>query len=253
MRRRGSLVLGYHTLSRTWDNSVAVRPSDFRAQLALLREAGYRSGTFSEAVQHPDQPIVAITFDDAFLAVHEAALPLLDEVDMIATLFAPTRFPGSGEPLLWDGYDGPEAGSEQDRASLSWEHLRELAARGWEIGSHTRTHPHLPDLDDAELQEELSASREECAAGTGRPCTTLAYPYGEVDRRVRNAAQEAGYLAAAALGPQWRRGDPLWWPRVGIYRDDDLERFRLKLRGLLRSRAFAAGVTGTRRLAGLRA
>lgn len=138
-------------------------------------------------------------------------------------------------------------------APLSWEDLRSLCRQGWEVGSHTRHHPHLPRLDGPALLEELRVSREECAAGTGLPCRSLAYPYGDVDRRVRDAAEAAGYTAAAALGPQWRRGDPLWWHRTGVYRGDDLDRFRLKLRGVVRSRAFAVGATTARRLAGARA
>jgi len=246
------VVLGYHSVSPTWDNSVAVRPDALRAQLDLLLTAGYRSVTFSEAVADPWRRTVAITFDDAFLAVHELALPLLDERGMVATLFAPTAFPATRRPLSWDGYDRADSGSDRDRASMGWEHLRDLVAHGWEVGSHTRVHPHLPGLDQRMLLEELVSSREECAVGTGVPCRTLAYPYGDVDQRVRDAAAQAGYLAAAGLGPQWRRGDPLWWPRTGVYRDDDLARFRLKLRPAIRSRAFAVGVTTGRRLVGAR-
>ena len=244
------MVLGYHSVSPTWDNSVAVRPDALRAQLDLLLSAGYRAVTFSEAVADPWSRTVAITFDDAFLAVHELALPVLTERGMVATLFAPTAFPATRRPLSWDGYDGADRGTDQDRASMGWEHLRDLVAHGWEVGSHTRAHPHLPELNQQALLEELVRSREECATGAGVACTTLAYPYGEVDQRVRDAAQQAGYQAAAALGPQWRRGDPLWWPRTGVYRDDDLARFRLKLRPALRSRAFAVGVTTGRRLVG---
>ena len=34
---------------------------------------------------------------------------------------------------------------------MSWAELRTLADAGWEIGSHTVTHPHLTQLDDATL------------------------------------------------------------------------------------------------------
>ncbi len=58
----------------------------------------------------------------------------------------------------------------------------------------------------------------------GRPI-----PYGDVDARVAAAARSAGYSAAASL-PKGRfaRGNPLDWPRVGVYNADDLRRFRVK-------------------------
>ncbi len=250
--RARSIVLGYHTVSDSWDYPAAVRPESLREQLTLLSGAGYRSVTFREAVARPHDHTVAITFDDGFLDVHEQALPLLDELGMIGTVFVPTGVISSGEQLRWDGFDGPDRGSSRDMAPMSWRHVRELVDHGWEIGSHTRSHPHLRQLPDEALLQELTASRAECEAALGGPCTTLAYPYGEVDLRVRSAARRAGFRAAAALGPQWRRGDPLWWPRVGVYRDDDLGRFRQKVHPLAQSRAFAFGIRTARRVVGAR-
>ncbi len=252
MAPQSALVLGYHTVSTTWDNSVAVRPDDLRAQLELLTAAGYRAVTIREAVEQPQRHTVALTFDDGFLAVHELALPLLEEFGMVATVFVPTSFVCAGRELSWDGYEGPRRGPGREMAAMTWEHLHDLSAHGWEVASHTRTHPHLPRLDDATLAEELQRSREECSDAIGTACTSIAYPYGEVDERVREATASAGYLAAVALGPQWRRGDPLWWPRTGIYRGDDLARFRLKLNPLTRSRLFAAGIGSVRRVGHLR-
>lgn len=243
-----SIVLGYHSVSETWDNSVAVRPEGLRAQLALLLDRGYRPVTFSDAVTAPEQRTVAITFDDAFLAVYELALPVLQEVGAVATVFAPTSFLDVPRALAWDGYGGTDRGAEAEMRPMGWQHLRDLARRGWEVGSHTVHHPHLPRLSDDELAAELRHSRKRLSEGLGGPCTTLAYPYGDVDARVRAATAAAGYQAACALGPQWRRGDRLWWPRTGVYRCDDLPRFRLKLQAVIRSRAFAAGVTSARRL-----
>ena len=110
----------------------------------------------------------------------------------------------------------------------SWDELSELANAGWEVGSHTRTHPHLPELDDEELRSELSESRAECEDELGLPCDTLAYPYGDVDERVVTAARAAGYRHAAALPGRWHGPRPLEWPRVGVYHSDAPWRFRLK-------------------------
>jgi peptidoglycan/xylan/chitin deacetylase (PgdA/CDA1 family) len=97
------------------------------------------------------------------------------------------------------------------------------------VGSHTRTHPRLSELDDQRLAAELGGSRSECAEELGRECTSIAYPYGDVDDRVALRTREAGYLAGAALGRSLRRSNPHREPRIGIYNVDTGWRFRLKM------------------------
>ena len=108
-----------------------------------------------------------MTFDDAFSSVLERVLPILQRLGIPATVFAATRFAPRGERLIWDGIDHWGSGPHADElASMSWGELRDLAAFGWEVGSHTRTHLHLTKLPDPELQQELRISREECASGS---------------------------------------------------------------------------------------
>ena len=73
---------------------------------------------------------------------------------------------------------------ESELAVMGWGELARLAEVGWEIGSHTRTHPGLPRLDDEPLRDELEGSRAEVEEHLGRPCRSLAYPYGDLDGRV---------------------------------------------------------------------
>ena len=62
----------------------------------------------------------------------------------------------------------------------------------------------------------------------GRPCTSIAYPYGDADDRVIAAAGAAGYRAAALLPHRWPQAAPLAYPRAGIYHRDGPAVFRLK-------------------------
>jgi peptidoglycan/xylan/chitin deacetylase (PgdA/CDA1 family) len=105
------------------------------------------------------------------------------------------------------------------------------------------THPHLTATTDAELDWELVESKRRIEAEIGRPCRFLAYPYGEHDLRVREAAQAAGYEGAFALplGTEW--GDLFQIGRVGIYRFDSRLWFRLKTSRFFRGRLGARLVT----------
>jgi peptidoglycan/xylan/chitin deacetylase (PgdA/CDA1 family) len=230
------LVLCYHALSPDWPATLSTTPERFEEQLELLLSRGYVGTTFERAITDPPaKKTVAITFDDGYRSVVELALPIMQKLGLPGSLYVPTNFPGTGDPLAWEGTDvwlgGPH---EHELACLDWAELRGLADSGWEIGSHTRSHPHLTRLDDAELAAELSESRSACEEGLGRPCRTIAYPYGDVDGRVLEATRAAGYSAAAALPDKLGSRDLLDWPRVGVYNGDDLQRFRLKVSPLLR-------------------
>lgn len=230
------LILCYHALSDEWEASLAVRPRDFERQLRLLVSRGYQGTTFERAVLDPPAArTLAVTFDDAYRSVIELALPVLSSLGVPATVFAPSAFIGSEEPMSWPGIDvwrqGPH---ERELIPMSWPELERLAEAGWEVGSHTRTHPRLTQLDDARLGEELERSRAEIEQRLSRPCPSLAYPYGDEDARVVEAAGRAGYSAAGALPSRLEDRGPLCHPRVGVYGADSIRRFRLKASPALR-------------------
>jgi len=78
---------------------------------------------------------------------------------------------------------------------------RELAERGHEIASHSKTHPLLPQLDDETLMRELTASRDALADLLGGRPDGLCYPNGDHDARVVDAARDAGYTYACTTSP----------------------------------------------------
>jgi peptidoglycan/xylan/chitin deacetylase (PgdA/CDA1 family) len=133
------------------------------------------------------------------------------------------RWPGIDE---WSG--GPH---EHELNGCTWHEIADLAEAGWEIGSHTRTHPRLTSLSDHEVRTELVDSRAECEDRLGRPCRSLAYPYGDHDERIVRAARPAGYVAAGTLPGRFETTEPLRYPRLFVSRADNRLRFALKTGG----------------------
>jgi peptidoglycan/xylan/chitin deacetylase (PgdA/CDA1 family) len=225
------LVLCYHAVSERWPAKLSTTPEKFERQLTTLVQRGYRSATFSEALSSPPAAkTVVITFDDGCRSVLELALPILSRLGLVATVFVVTAYVGRDEPMSWPGVDqwlGTE--HEHELVSLSPEQVSRLLDAGWEVGSHTRTHPRLATVDDARLRDELRRSREECEELFGRPCHAIAYPYGDSDGRVVAAAKEAGYSFGGMLSSRLNVPRPLEWPRIGIYHVDDDARFRIKV------------------------
>jgi peptidoglycan/xylan/chitin deacetylase (PgdA/CDA1 family) len=83
-----------------------------------------------------------------------------------------------------------------DQRSCTWEQLREMAAAGIEIGSHTVTHPILTRVPADRLRRELEESRGRLEDMLGRSVTSFCYPNGAYDRIVRDAVERAGYRLA---------------------------------------------------------
>jgi peptidoglycan/xylan/chitin deacetylase (PgdA/CDA1 family) len=79
---------------------------------------------------------------------------------------------------------------------MSWEQIRELAREGHEIGSHSLTHPLLPDLDERALREEVVSSREGLAEAVESEVRSFCYPNGSYDARAVAAVRDAGYRCA---------------------------------------------------------
>ncbi len=229
-------MLCYHAVSESWDSELAVTPEQLERQVKILIGRGYEPARFLDAVTAPRaRRTLAITFDDAYRSVHELARTVLQGLGATASVYAPTDWIGSDRPMQWPGIDDwLGTAHEAELLPMSWGELGELREEGWEVGSHTRSHPRLTELNDELLTAEIEGSRSACAAGLDRPCETIAYPYGDVDERVVAATAAAGYRAAGALPHAPHAAAPLRWPRIGIYRWDGTTRFRLKVSPLVR-------------------
>jgi peptidoglycan/xylan/chitin deacetylase (PgdA/CDA1 family) len=91
--------------------------------------------------------------------------------------------------------------------------LRELAAAGWEIGSHGLEHDVL--VDSSEFEE----SRTTLEDAVGVRVRSFAFPYGVVPPNATPTLRAAGYEAACALRLAFadETSDPFALPRVDAH------------------------------------
>jgi peptidoglycan/xylan/chitin deacetylase (PgdA/CDA1 family) len=231
------LVLCYHAVSPTWPAALSVTQDAIERQLSSLVRRGYRGTTLHDALtSKTNERRVVVTFDDGYRSVLDLAFPILIGLGLPATLFVVTDHVGMEKPLGWSGVEHWLEGPYRPELDLlSWSELRQLADAGWEIGSHTRTHARLTELDDATLADELSGSRMRCEEMLDRPCRSFAYPYGIHDDHVVQAVSAAGYEAAVTLPKRFAQAEPLAWPRVGVYHSDGRLVFAAKVSPAMRA------------------
>jgi len=83
-------------------------------------------------------------------------------------------------------------------SAMTWAEAKNLAVMGFDIGSHTVTHPNLALLSTEDARQELVLSKATIEHHTGIPCRHFCYPYGSFTESVAALALESGYEAATS-------------------------------------------------------
>jgi len=90
----------------------------------------------------------------------------------------------------------PREAPEQD-APLTWTEARTLADSGFEFGAHTKTHPILPNVEDAAaLHEEIAGSKARIEQELGRPAIHFCYPNGDWNDASEAVVKRCGFATA---------------------------------------------------------
>jgi peptidoglycan/xylan/chitin deacetylase (PgdA/CDA1 family) len=197
----GVLILCYHGMR-------AADRARFERQLRQLRGLGDIIGLNDGLKLLAGEPIggryVCLTFDDGYRDAFDHAFPILAAQNVPATFFVVTG---------WI--------DERRSGVIGWSECRHLAAGGIEIGSHSVTHPHLANLDQATAETELAASRARIEAELAQPCLHFACPFGQPGEDYRPErdpaqAQQAGYRSFLTTIPGRAQAgaDPWALPRV---------------------------------------
>lgn len=185
-------VLCYHHVDCAVKTEYSVTSAQLSEQIDALQSAGF-SFIDSRAledffVQGKPIPIKSalITFDDGNYDVFRSGYPLLKKRGIPFTFFVYPKAVDEGHA----------------KHGVDWADLREMAANGVTIGSHTMTHPFLTkppetvrnrEAYDVWLDNEIAMSRVEIETQLKRPVTELAIPFGAFDAYIKQKAIEAGY------------------------------------------------------------
>lgn len=109
LRRQGLFVLTYHRVANGEPRFQHIPRQVFEAQMRWLQAncsvIGPGAVRTSVAAPDPQRPPVLVTFDDGYRDFHDNAWPILNQLQIPAVMFLPTRFVDDGTPFWWDLLD----------------------------------------------------------------------------------------------------------------------------------------------------
>jgi peptidoglycan/xylan/chitin deacetylase (PgdA/CDA1 family) len=231
------VVLQYHFVATDTPASTSVTPAQFAAHLEAIDASGATVLPLAEALEalHAGRTLpetaLAITFDDAYESIAEAAHPLLRARGWPYTIFV------NPEPI-----DGRHGGF------LSWDQLRQLATEGVTIGNHGLRHDYMVRGEsqglpapaapayETYLETQVLDAQARIDAELGAQPKLFAYPYGEFAPTLQSWLKAQGYAAFGQhSGPLWAGSDPQALPRFpasGIYGELDSLQPKLTMKAL---------------------
>jgi peptidoglycan/xylan/chitin deacetylase (PgdA/CDA1 family) len=133
------------------------------------------------------KPKISFSFDDGLGSVITHAAPILAKYGLQGTSYIIADCPGTKGTCR----------ANPDADYMSWDQITQLHDKyGWEIGSHSLSHPSFSKLTESEQEHELSESKK-ILAQHGFDARTFATPYGDYNHNT---------LALAAKYYQSHRG-----------------------------------------------
>lgn len=219
-----TILLFHRVTNEIPEDPITVSRERFRMVIRTLREQ-YHPVTVGELLRRLEsgaswpRNTVAVSFDDGYLDNFAYAAPILKELEVPATFFIVADAIESERVMPWD------ENLPKRLSWMTWNQVREMRQQGFEIGSHTLTHPDLGKIRGETAKREIVDSKKKIQDRLGEEISLFAYPFGRrsnMTEENRAHVREAGYRCCCAVvgGRVFRKSNPFdllrapvdrWW------------------------------------------
>ena len=125
-------------------------------------------------------------------------MPVLVDMNIPVTVFIPSDYIG-----LSPGWVMSEKYGNPNEVMMTEEQIIIAALKNVTIGSHSKTHPLLPELDRRLAFKELLESRLRLESITNQSVNQFSFPYGEYNSDLIALCKKAGYDRIYLADPKY--------------------------------------------------
>lgn len=198
---------GYYLHQEEEDAFYTVPEQEFSSCLDMVVDKDYLTLTSDDInrVKYENKKKIILTFDDGWESDYEIAYPLLKKYNMKAIFFVVAEWIGK-------------------KKYISKNQLVEMSKNGMDIQSHGATHRFLSQLPEQEIRNELYLSKQIIENILGKEVTSLSYPGGRGNKKVREIGKELGYKLFFSSKPGWYALDDEEISRLVVHSKTDDEK-----------------------------
>ena len=201
----GAAIFTYHNFvdrpntPALTSQAYVLSQAQFDAHLEALATPGLRPSRLADVLAVPSPGQFVLSFDDGYMTDYTVAFARLAERG-------------------WPGCFFIIANQVGALRALGWRELREMAAAGMEIGSHSLTHPFLHCADPDEIRREFGESKRILEDGLGQAVHFASLPRGSAAPGMGALIKELGYRAFCTSEPGLVSvlTDPYEVPRIAV-------------------------------------
>ena len=177
-------IITYHSIDSS-GSPVSLSKESFSSHAGFFASGRVKVLPLADLMHaRDDEDAVALTFDDGFRNFATQAMPVLSDKALPATVFVVSDAVGGSN--AWGGREEPGIPT---LPLMDWDELQTVSDAGFDIGAHTRRHPHLTSLSPSQLEDETAGSVDRIGAELGSRPTVFSYPYGDVNDSVARVAR----------------------------------------------------------------
>ena len=193
--RNAAVVVTFHRIQETDpSDSLSIDTAAFERHCRFYQRY-FHVVPLRELVRRLEQGLpldrhLAITFDDGYRDNYDNARPVLEKLSLPATFFVVTDWIGTDVVPYWDQVRGVR------HPWMTWDEVRSLHRRGFELGAHTRSHVDLGRVSPREAREEVLGARLDLERQLDACVDSFAYPFGgrrHVTDANREVVRSAGF------------------------------------------------------------
>jgi peptidoglycan/xylan/chitin deacetylase (PgdA/CDA1 family) len=238
-------ILMYHRVTEHFVGAelptVNVTPSQLRRQLTGLLARGFVAWPLSEIVRahnqsrHIPSNVFAVTFDDGYENNYLNAWPILQELNIPATIYITTKYLGADRPFPFDRWSATGTSRVPPSAwrPLTTSQCDEMLNSGLiELGAHTHSHERFLGRSD-EFRADLRLCLDVLQNRFGIDRPTFAFPFGDTSLELVQVAKQLGVSCCVTTRRRRVRSgdDPFRWGRFGVQPIDTAATLAAKLSG----------------------